>query len=322
MKNPVLYIIIPCYNEETVLPVSCGLFLDELRLLVESGRISPDSRILFVDDGSADRTWEIISGLADADAHYIGLRLSRNRGQQNAMLAGLMEAKEQCDITITIDCDGQDDVHTMEAMVDAYMDGCEVVYGVRSNRDSDTVFKRSSANVFYRLMNRMGVEVVYNHSEYRLLSSRVLRELENFKEVNLFLRGMVPMVGFKSTSVYFERNERIAGETHYSVRKLLGLAVDGITSLSIKPIRMIASFGMIVAILSLIGIIWAVVNALTGVSVSGWASLICVVCFMGGVQMLCLGVIGEYIGKIYLETKRRPRYIIGERTWEEDDRQR
>ena len=227
-----------------------------------------------------------------------------------------MEAKDRCDITISIDCDGQDDVGAMDAMVDAYLDGCEVVYGVRSKRDTDTFFKRFTAESFYRLMNWMGAEVVFNHADYRLISSRVLREFANFKEVNIFLRGMIPLVGFKSTSVYYERHERLAGESHYPLKKMLALAFDGITSLSVKPIRMVTGLGAFFAIVSFIGVIWAIVMALLGSTVSGWASTICIVCFMGGVQLLCLGVIGEYIGKIYLETKARPRYIISDRTWE------
>ena len=314
MKQPRLYMIIPCYNEEAVLPITSGMFLAELNTLAAAGKISEDSRILFVNDGSKDRTWEIITELSQQDEHFIGISQSRNRGHQNAVLAGLMEAKDRCDITISIDCDGQDDITAMEAMADAYHDGCEVVYGVRSSRETDTFFKRASAQGFYKLLNWMGVEVVYNHADYRLLSNRVIRELAQFQEVNLFLRGMIPLVGFKSTSVYYERHERLAGESHYPLRKMLGLALDGITSLSVKPIRMIAASGLLVALISLIGVIWAVAGALLGNTVPGWASIICVVCFIGGIQMLCLGVIGEYIGKIYLETKRRPRYIISERT--------
>ena len=315
-RSPILYIVIPCYNEESVLPITSPMFLDKIKELVAAGKIADDSRILFVNDGSKDRTWEIIQELAEKDPHYIGICQSRNRGHQNAVLAGLMEAKDNCDITISIDCDGQDDINAMNEMVDAYLDGCEVVYGVRSKRDTDTFFKRFTAEGFYKLLNWMGVEVVFNHADYRLLSSRVLQEFANFKEVNIFLRGMVPLVGFKSTSVYYERHERIAGESHYPLKKMLALAFDGITSLSIKPIRMITTAGIFIAFLSFIGVIWAVVGEFKGNTVSGWASTVCIVCFMGGIQLLCLGVIGEYIGKIYLETKQRPRYIISERTWE------
>lgn len=317
---PILYIIIPCYNEESVLPITSSMFLDKINELVAAGKIADNSRILFVNDGSKDQTWEIIQELAEKDPHYIGICQSRNRGHQNAVLAGLMEAKDSCDITISIDCDGQDDMNAMNEMVDAYLDGCEVVYGVRSKRDTDTFFKRFTAEGFYKLLNWMGVEVVFNHADYRLLSSRVLQEFANFKEVNIFLRGMVPLVGFKSTSVYYERHERIAGESHYPLKKMLALAFDGITSLSVKPIRMITIAGILIAILSFIGVIWAVVGEFMGNTVSGWASTVCIVCFMGGIQLLCLGVIGEYVGKIYLETKHRPRYIISERTWEKQQK--
>ena len=317
---PILYIIIPCYNEESVLPITSSMFLDKINELVAAGKIADNSRIHFVNDGSKDQTWEIIQELAEKDPHYIGICQSRNRGHQNAVLAGLMEAKDNCDITISIDCDGQDDMNAMNEMVDAYLDGCEVVYGVRSKRDTDTFFKRFTAEGFYKILNWMGVEVVFNHADYRLLSSRVLQEFANFKEVNIFLRGMVPLVGFKSTSVYYERHERIAGESHYPLKKMLALAFDGITSLSVKPIRMITIAGILIAILSFIGVIWAVVGEFMGNTVSGWASTVCIVCFMGGIQLLCLGVIGEYVGKIYLETKHRPRYIISERTWEKQQK--
>ena len=313
----ILYIIVPCYNEEAVLPITAPMFLTKINELAAVGKISPESRVMFVNDGSRDRTWEIISELARDDEHYIGISQSRNRGHQNAVLAGLMEAREHCDITISIDCDGQDDINAMDAMVDAYLDGCEVVYGVRSSRETDTFFKRFTAQSFYKFLSAMGAEVVYNHADYRLISARVLKEFANFREVNLFLRGLVPLVGFKSTTVSYSRAERIAGESHYPLKKMLALAFDGITSLSVKPIRMITGFGCIVSLLSFIAVIWALIAHLTGNTVSGWASTVCIVCFMGGVQLICLGVIGEYIGKIYMETKRRPRYIISERTWEE-----
>ena len=312
--QPILYIVIPCYNEQEVLPITAPLFLQKIRDLSAAGKISPDSRILFVNDGSKDKTWEIIHTLAAADEHYLGISQSRNRGHQNAVLAGLMEAKSRCDITISIDCDGQDDINAMDGMVDAYREGCDVVYGVRSKRDTDTFFKRFTAESFYKLLNAMGAEVVYNHADYRLLSSRALEEFAKFKEVNLFLRGMVPLVGFKSTCVTYERHERIAGESHYPLSKMLSLAFDGITSLSIKPIRFITGFGVFVALVSFIGVIWAIVEALLGATVSGWASMTSIICFVSGVQLICLGVIGEYIGKIYMETKHRPRYIISETT--------
>ena len=312
--QPILYIVIPCYNEQEVLPITAPLFLQKISDLSAAGKISPDSRILFVNDGSKDKTWEIIHTLAAADEHYLGISQSRNRGHQNSVLAGLMEAKSRCDITISIDCDGQDDINAMDGMVDASREGCDVVYGVRSKRDTDTFFKRFTAESFYKLLNAMGAEVVYNHADYRLLSSRALEEFAKFKEVNLFLRGMVPLVGFKSTCVTYERHERIAGESHYPLSKMLSLAFDGITSLSIKPIRFITGFGVFVALVSFIGVIWAIVEALLGATVSGWASMTSIICFVSGVQLICLGVIGEYIGKIYMETKHRPRYIISETT--------
>ena len=315
--NPILYIVIPCYNEEEVLPVTFGMFRDEIRDLIAKGKISSESRILFVDDGSKDSTWQIISSLAIEDPVFTGIRQSRNRGHQSSVLAGLMEVKDRADIVISIDCDGQDDVTAMEDMVDAYADGCDIVYGVRSGRDSDTFFKRSSAQLYYKLLNAMGAEVVYNHADYRLTSSRVLNEFANFKEVNLYLRGMFPLVGFKSTSVYYERRERIAGSSHYPFSKMLGLAFDGITSLSIKPIRMIASIGAIMSFFSFLGIIWAVVDRFMGNTVPGWASTVVIIFLTCGLQMLSLGVIGEYIGKIYMESKHRPRYIISEKTYDD-----
>ena len=315
--NPILYIVIPCYNEEEVLPVTSGMFRDEIQDLIEKDKISSESRILFVDDGSKDSTWQIISSLALEDPVFTGIRQSRNRGHQSSVLAGLMEAKDRADIVISIDCDGQDDVTAMEDMVDAYADGCDIVYGIRSNRASDTFFKRSSAQLYYKLLNAMGAEVVYNHADYRLTSSKVLQEFANFKEVNLYLRGMFPLVGFKSTSVYYERHERLAGSSHYSLAKMLGLAFDGITSLSIKPIRMIAAFGAIMSFLSFIGIIWAVVDRFMGNTVPGWASTVVIIFLTCGLQMLSLGVIGEYIGKIYMESKHRPRYIISEKTYDD-----
>ena len=317
-QNPVLYIVIPCYNEQEVLPITAPLFLKKITDLAAAGKISDDSRVLFVNDGSKDATWDIIRGLDNADEHYLGICQSRNRGHQNAVLAGLMEAKDRCDITISIDCDGQDDINAMDAMVDAYHDGCEVVYGVRSSRETDTFFKRATAQGFYKFLALMGAEVVYNHADYRLISSRVLQEFANFREVNLFLRGMIPLVGFSSTSVYYERHERLAGESHYPLSKMLALAFDGITSLSVKPIRMITGFGVLVAAVSFIGVLWAVLEALLGNAVSGWASMTSIICFVSGVQLICIGVIGEYIGKIYMEVKARPRYIISERTWEDE----
>ena len=316
--TPRLYIVIPCYNEEAVLPITAPMFLDKVKSLAIEGKVSEDSRVLFVNDGSRDGTWSIIKKLAAEDEHYIGICQSRNRGHQNAVLAGLMEAKDVCDVTISIDCDGQDDINAMDEMIDAYLDGCDVVYGVRASRETDTFFKRFTAQGFYKFLAAMGAEVVYNHADYSLISARVLREFANFKEVNLFLRGLVPLVGFKSTSVTYSRAERIAGESHYPLKKMIALAVDGITSLSVKPLQMIMGFGLFVALVSFVGCIWALITALSGRAVSGWASMTCIICFVSGVQLICLGIIGEYIGKIYLETKHRPRYIISERTWDKE----
>ena len=313
---PVLYIVVPCYNEQAVLPITAPLFLKKLESLAEQGLASPDSRVLFVDDGSRDASWDLIADMAKRDARVLGVRQSRNRGHQNALLAGLMEARDRCDVTISIDCDGQDDLDAMDEMLREYAAGCDVVYGVRGNRDTDSFFKRNSAQLYYKLLAALGAEVVYNHADYRLLSARVLRELADFEEVNLYLRGLVPLVGFKSGTVYYRRAERLAGESHYPLSKMLSLAADGVTSLSVKPLRLITSFGAVVALVSFIGVLWALITALCGKAVPGWASTTCIVCFVGGVQLLSLGIIGEYVGKIYLETKRRPRYIISERTWE------
>lgn len=316
-QKPILWMIIPCYNEQKVLPVTAPMFLNKLLELIKIGSISNQSKILFVNDGSRDDTWNIICDLAQNNEHFIGISQSRNRGHQNAVLAGLMEAKDQCDITISIDCDGQDDINAMNQMVDEYSKGCEIVYGVRSNRTTDTWFKRTTAQGFYKFLNSMGAEVVYNHADYRLVSAKVLQNFADYKEVNIFLRGMFPLVGFKSTSVYYERHERIAGESHYPLRKMLALAFDGITSLSVKPIHIIAELGALVSLLGFIGIVWAVIGAITGHTVAGWASIICIVCFLGGIQLLSVGIIGEYVGKTYMESKHRPRYIISDKTWEE-----
>lgn len=319
-SRPILWIVIPCYNEEDVLPITAPMFLEQIQTMISKEKISAKSRILFVNDGSKDSTWDIICKLAQDDEHYIGISQSRNRGHQNAVLAGLMEARDVCDITISIDCDGQDDITVMERMVDEYLAGAEVVYGVRSKRDTDTFFKRFTAESFYKLLDKMGVETVYNHADYRLISTRVLQEFAGFQEVNIFLRGMIPLVGYKSTTVYYERHERIAGESHYPLSKMLAIAVDGITSLSVRPISIITGAGCVVSLIGFVGIIWAIITAILGNAVPGWASIVCIVCFLGGIQLLSLGVIGEYIGKIYLESKHRPRYIISDKTWEPYER--
>lgn len=317
--KPILYIVIPCYNEEAVLPVTAPSFKQKIESLVASGKISEDSKILFVNDGSRDNTWQIICDLAEKNSVFNGISLSRNMGHQNALLAGLTEVSELCDISISIDCDGQDDINAMDKMVDEYLNGADVVYGVRANRESDTFFKRSTAQGFYKFMRFLGTDVVYNHADYRLMSAKVLKELKNFKEVNVFLRGIVPLVGFKSTCVYYERKERLAGKGHYPLKRMISLALNGITSLSVKPIRIITVLGFLVALISVIGILWSVVVLLLGKTVAGWASTISIICFLGGIQLLSLGVIGEYIGKMYLEVKGRPRFIIENRTEEDND---
>ena len=321
-SKPILWIVIPCYNEEDVLPITAPMFLEQIQTMISKEKISAKSKILFVNDGSKDSTWDIICELAQEDEHYIGISQSRNRGHQNAVLAGLMEARDVCDITISIDCDGQDDITAMERMVDEYLAGAEVevVYGVRSKRDTDTFFKRFTAESFYKLLDKMGVETVYNHADYRLISARVLQEFAGFQEVNIFLRGMIPLVGYKNATVYYERHERIAGESHYPLSKMLAIAVDGITSLSVRPISIITGAGCAVSLIGFVGIIWAIITAILGNAVPGWASIVCIVCFLGGIQLLSLGVIGEYIGKIYLESKHRPRYIISDKTWEPYER--
>ena len=316
---PKLMIVIPCYNEEEVLPITSKLFREELEGLIARQKVSPDSRILFVNDGSTDSTWDIICRLSAECELFEGISQSRNRGHQSTLLAGLMEAREMCDVTISIDCDGQDDIAAMDQMVDEYLNGAEIVYGVRSARKTDTFFKRFTAQSFYRLLKGMGADVVYNHADYRLVSSRVLREFADFKEVNIFLRGMFPLVGFKSTCVYYERSERMAGKSHYPLSKMLGLAIDGITSLSIKPIRFITGIGIFVALLSFVGVIWSVVQYFLKNSITGWSSTVSIICFIGGIQLISIGILGEYIGKIYMETKSRPRYIISERTFDRDE---
>lgn len=316
MDAPILYIVIPCYNEEKVLPVTNALFADKLSALIQNGEISEKSRVLFVDDGSKDNTWAVISDLRAKNPQFAGLKLSRNQGHQNALLAGLMTAKNYADITISIDCDGQDDVDAMDKMLKEYKDGAEIVYGVRAARDTDTVFKRTTAKWYYKILNLLGAEVVYNHADYRLMSRRALEALSQFHEVNLFLRGLVPLVGFKSSSVYYDRKERMAGESHYPLSKMLSLGFNGITSLSVRPLKLITSLGFLMSLVSLMAVVVTVIIKLFGYTVQGWTSLLCVIFLLGGIQIFCLGVIGEYIGKMYAETKARPRYIIEKNTLE------
>lgn len=316
MNAPILYIVIPCYNEETVLPVTHALFAGKLSALIQNGEISEKSRVLFVDDGSKDNTWAVISDLRAKNPQFEGLKLSRNQGHQNALLAGLMTAKNYADITVSIDCDGQDDVDAMDKMLEEYKDGAEIVYGVRAARDTDTVFKRTTAKWYYKILNLLGAEVVYNHADYRLMSRRALEALEQFHEVNLFLRGLIPLVGFKSSSVYYDRKERVAGESHYPLSKMLSLGFNGVTSLSVRPLKLITGLGFLMSLVSLIAVAVTVIIKLFGYTVQGWTSLLCVIFLLGGIQIFCLGVIGEYIGKMYAETKAHPRYIIEKNTLE------
>ena len=311
MKNEkTLYVVVPCYKEEAVLPETAKRLREKLHALIDQGRIASGSRILFVNDGSKDRTWEIIEGLHAQDPIYSGVNLSRNRGHQNALLAGLLTAVQYADMMVSMDADLQDDINAMDAMIDRYHEGYDVVYGVRSARKTDTAFKRMTAEGFYKLMRAMGVEIVFNHADYRLMSRRAVEGLAQFEEVNLFLRGIVPQIGYPWTCVEYERAARFAGESKYPLKKMIAFALDGITSFSVKPMRLILFVGAVIFCLSLIALLWALIAKLSGHSVGGWTSLMCSIWMIGGIQLLSLGVIGEYIGKIYSETKRRPRFII------------
>jgi glycosyltransferase involved in cell wall biosynthesis len=306
----VLYIVVPCYNEEEVLPLTIPEFKKTIADLVTKGKISPLSRILFVNDGSKDKTWEILEKEHQEDEKVLALKLARNAGHQNALLAGLSVAKEKADIMVTIDADLQDDITKVEDMVDAYHNGCQIVYGVRDNRKSDSFFKRFTAQGFYKFMNRMGVETIYNHADYRLMSKIAVEELSKYTEVNVFLRGMVPLLGYKTTCVYYSRSKREAGESKYPLKKMLSFAFDGITSFSIKPINMIVGLGVFVLFVCILAAVYAFISYFTGNTDSGWTSLILSIWFIGGIQLLSIGVIGQYIGKIYKEVKRRPKYNI------------
>ena len=311
MKNEkTLYVVVPCYKEEAVLPETAKRLREKLHALIDQGKIASGSRILFVNDGSKDRTWEIIEGLHAQDPIYSGVNLSRNRGHQNALLAGLLTAVQYADMMVSMDADLQDDINAMDAMIDRYHEGYDVVYGVRSARKTDTAFKRMTAEGFYKLMRAMGVEIVFNHADYRLMSRRAVEGLAQFEEVNLFLRGIVPQIGYPWTCVEYERAARFAGESKYPLKKMIAFALDGITSFSVKPMRLILFVGAVIFGLSLIALLWALIAKLSGHSVGGWTSLMCSIWMIGGIQLLSLGVIGEYIGKIYSETKRRPRFII------------
>lgn len=308
--NEILYLVVPCYNEEAVLPETARQLEEKLFAMMESGQIARESRVLFVNDGSKDRTWEMIKELHLNNPLFCGVCLSRNEGHQNALLAGLMTAKERADMVISMDADLQDDVNAIDRMVQEYYEGCDIVYGVRSSRKKDSFFKKFTAEGFYKVMKLLGVDIVFNHADYRLMSKRALEELEHFDEVNLFLRGIVPLIGFKTAVVEYERHERFAGESKYPLRKMLAFAFDGITSFSIKPIRLITLLGFLIFLASLVFIVVSVVLKLMSKTVLGWTSIVASIWMIGGIQLLCLGVIGEYIGKIYSETKHRPRYII------------
>ena len=313
-----LYLVIPCYNEAAVLPITAPLFIEKIAALQTAGRVSEASRVLFVDDGSGDDTWAIITALA-AEHPAEGVRLTRNRGHQNALLAGLMTAKEKADVAVSLDCDGQDDIHALDRMLDEYEAGCDIVYGVRADRSADSTLKRRSARGFYRLSRLMGVETVYDHADYRLMSRRALEGLAQFKEVNLYLRGLVPLVGYRTATVAYHRAPRAAGKSRYPLGRMLHLAADGITSLSTRPLKMITALGLGVFFISLVMIVWCLIRHFTDNTVSGWASQMCVTLFLGGVQLLCVGVLGEYIGKIYAEVKGRPRYLVQDTTFEEGE---
>lgn len=314
MKNRlgILYLVIPCYNEQEVLGETSAVLKNKMNALIDQELIDSKSKILFVNDGSKDETWNIISKLHSEDKIFSGLTLSRNRGHQNALMAGLLYAKDHADMVISLDADLQDDVNAIDEMVKKYNDGSDIVYGVRSSREKDTFFKKWSAQGFYKFMDKMGVEIVYNHADFRLMSKRAIDALSKFKEKNLFLRGIVPLIGFNTSEVYYERGERKAGESKYPLKKMLSFAFEGITSFSIKPIRMISVIGLFIFFMSIIMLIISIVKWSNGVTVAGWASLICSIWGIGGVIMLALGVIGEYIGKIYLESKARPSYFVEE----------
>jgi glycosyltransferase involved in cell wall biosynthesis len=315
-ENPILYIVVPCYNEEEVLPESAKRFLSVLDDMAEKNIISRDSKILFVNDGSRDKTWEIIEALTDRNSLFAGISLAKNRGHLNAGSDGLMAAKSVCDITVSIDADLQDDINAVYGMVEKYKkDNCDIVFGVRSKRAADTFFKRFTAQGFYKLMKSMGVDIVFDHADYRLMSKRALEALSEYSEANVFLRGLVRDLGYKTAEIYYERNERFAGESKYPLKKMLSFAFQGISSFSISPIRLITGLGLIMSVISVIAAVYAIASWFTGNTLPGWASLIISIWFIGGLQLLSIGLIGEYIGKIYLETKRRPKYIIEKKRW-------
>ncbi len=309
---PTVYFVIPCYNEEAVLPETVKRLTIKLNAMIESDRADQSSRILLVDDGSKDKTWEMIARYSDENVLVSGIKLAHNRGHQNALLAGLMTAKESCDCAISLDADLQDDIEVLDQFVDKYIDGCDVVYGVRNKRETDTFFKRATAQGFYKFMQVLGVDIVYNHADYRLMSCRALDALSEYRETNLFLRGIVPLIGYRSDYVYYDRHERFAGESKYPLKKMLSFALDGITSFSVKPLKIISNLGILVSVLSVLGLIYALVSHFTGNTVAGWTAIVCSIWLLGGIQLLCLGVVGGYVGKLYSEVKARPRYRIEE----------
>lgn len=311
-KDLILYVTIPCYNEEEVLEETTKRLRDKMKYLIDKKVISKESKVMYVNDGSKDNTWNLIKKISKKDSMFTGISLSRNRGHQNALVAGLLTAKEYADIVISMDADLQDDINAIDEMLEKYYDGCEIVYGVRSSRKKDTFFKKTTAEGFYKFMNLMGVDVVYNHADYRLTSKKVLDNFNNYKEVNLFLRGIFPLIGYKNDIVYYERNERFAGESKYPLKKMLNFAWDGITSFSVKPLRMICSVGFIILFISIAIMIYSIIRKVMGNTVDGWTFLSISIWFIGGIQMISLGIIGEYIGKVYTEVKARPRFIIGE----------
>lgn len=311
-KENKLYVVIPCYNEEEVLKETTKRLKEKLTKLIKDKKISKESKVMYVNDGSKDNTWELIKKIHEKEELFTGITLSRNRGHQNALLAGLMTAKNYADVVISMDADLQDDINAMDEMIDKYHEGKDIVYGVRSSRKKDTWFKKTTAQAFYKFMKFMGVDVVYNHADYRLTSKKVLNEFENFKEVNLFLRGMFPLVGYSSDIVYYERKERFAGESKYPLKKMLNFAWDGITSFSVRPIRMVLNVGIVIFIASILVLLYCLIIKLLGKAVTGWTFIVCSIWLVAGIQMLSIGIIGEYIGKIYSETKSRPRFIISE----------
>lgn len=307
-----VYFVIPCYNEEAVLPETTRRMTDKLNAMRAAGLIGEKSRILYVDDGSKDRTWELVSQFNRENPWVEGVKLSHNRGHQHALLCGLMSAMPRCDAAISMDADLQDDIDALDQFVKKFQEGCDVVYGVRNKRDTDTWFKRTTAEGFYKVMQLLGVDVVFNHADYRLMSKRALEALSEYREVNLFLRGIVPLIGYRSDYVYYDRHERFAGESKYSLKKMLSFALDGITSFSVKPLKLISNLGILISVLSILGLLYALISYFAGWAVTGWTAIVCSIWLLGGLQMLCLGVVGGYIGKIYSEVKARPRYRVEE----------